>query len=749
MVEIQQPAHGQLMIRQPVLLFVLVVLCPTAGLLPPTPLAAQRAASGGAPPDTAGAFMDGGAASLLNRARDARLATDRSLRSYTAIVRSRTAAGLRMPLKDRTLFRQETAVRARWSRDAGTIVQMLGGRAQSPEGVSPAAAGGFGVTDLFDPTQDRLSFGMSLMSDTARQADDFWIEHPLGISAERHYRYRSGDTLTIRLQDGREVRVVELHLIPRRSNPQTVRGMLWIDASGGAVVQAAFRLARTVDIMRDMDVIDDEDSAVIAKMPFLTPMEFDISLLTLEYGLWEMQHWLPRTMRLEGLVRVGIMRVPFAADVSYTMLDVMTDGAVVDAEEEADAVQRTLLEWGAEGEYRSQIRKAGTDGQRRQYHVLTPTDRQLLLRSESLPAPIWSDAPGFATEAELRQIADRLAGMAGPMRPDLAVRLTWGRDELDLVRYNRVEALSLGARATVPLPWATLSATARLGAGDLQPNAELLLSRETMRRTLELRGYHELATVDESRHALGAGNTLSALLFGRDEGEYFRATGATLTVAPPATARRSWEVRTYAERHAAAERNTHVAIPRMWRDSVFRPNIRADEAWQYGAMVLARPWWGADPHRAQFGVDAMLQAESGDFELARGSLTLRGAVPLGTRTRIGAEAGAGTAVGDVPVQRYFFLGGASTLRGYEASTVAGTSMARSRLEIARTTPFANLAIFSDWGWAGDRDSINRENYRWSLGAGASLLDGVIRLDLARGMRAPRGWRLDLYLDALL
>jgi hypothetical protein len=44
--------------------------------------------------------------------------------------------------------------------------------------------------------------------------------------------------------------------------------------------------------------------------------------------------------------------------------------------------------------------------------------------------------------------------------------------------------------------------------------------------------------------------------------------------------------------------------------------------------------------------------------------------------------------------------------------------------------------------------------RWSdavasAGAGFSVLDGIIRLDLARGLQGPRSWRLDFYLDGLL
>ncbi|NIP58048.1 MAG: hypothetical protein GWM92_21175 [Gemmatimonadetes bacterium] len=37
----------------------------------------------------------------------------------------------------------------------------------------------------------------------------------------------------------------------------------------------------------------------------------------------------------------------------------------------------------------------------------------------------------------------------------------------------------------------------------------------------------------------------------------------------------------------------------------------------------------------------------------------------------------------------------------------------------------------------------------SVGGGVSALDGLIRLDLARALREPVGWRLELYVDAVL
>jgi outer membrane protein assembly factor BamA len=130
-------------------------------------------------------------------------------------------------------------------------------------------------------------------------------------------------------------------------------------------------------------------------------------------------------------------------------------------------------------------------------------------------------------------------------------------------------------------------------------------------------------------------------------------------------------------------------------------------------------------------------------------VVLRAAAQLTRAIRIGAEAGAGSSTGDVTPQRTFYLGGASTLRGYEPGTVTGTSMARGRLELARTVSFGGVALFSDWGWAGDREDIRSEDQRWAVGVGASLLDGLVRIDLAHGLRSPRGWRLDLHLDSVL
>ena len=42
-----------------------------------------------------------------------------------------------------------------------------------------------------------------------------------------------------------------------------------------------------------------------------------------------------------------------------------------------------------------------------------------------------------------------------------------------------------------------------------------------------------------------------------------------------------------------------------------------------------------------------------------------------------------------------------------------------------------------------------EEHLYSIGLGASLLDGLIRMDISRGLVTPASFRFDLYLDAIL
>lgn len=730
-------------------------------------VAAAALAGDGRAQEPSASYADATARALHEAAMENRARLDESVLKYTAVVRQRIGASLRTPLKDRTLYRMESAHRIFWSRDGDNLVQVLALRQQTPVGLEEIDEDFLDELDFFegsfDPTGDRLMFGMADEDEDFGEADedDFWFEHPLYEEWVESYTFTTGDTLTLALPDGRRVLAVELQVVPRVADVHRMTGSLWIEPATGALVRAVYRLSDTFDAFRDVPELREEEDEDLRFIPgILKPWTAEITMIAVDYALWDFDVWLPRSLRMEGVVSAGILKAPMAIDFSYQMESVTTERSLAEetpetalpevhfeTRSEAMAYLNELAH-GEDVPYR--FDRVTRDDDRRT-RFLYPADVSVLSSSPDLPPPIWEDAPGFTSQADLEQMFAGLADLPMAPLPQVPATLRWGLQRPDLVRYNRVEALSIGVRGQLrPQTFAgpvTMTGTARLGVADLEPNVRGEITRETLRRKITLGAYNELAAIDEGGRHLGIGNSLMAMFFGRDDGDYYRRSGASLEWTPPTAARRSYLVRGYAEYHRAAESETDFALF-DWR-SAFRPGLPADEGWEYGALVHLSPWWGSDPFLAQGGLDLMVQGGVGDFEYVRTSLLARMILPLPDRLRLGLEAGAGTTWGSPSMQRLWYTGGARTLRGYDPVVAAGTSFWRGRAELSRGFDFGSVAIFSDMAWAGDRDTVRLDDALHSVGAGFSILDGLIRMDGAYGLRAPKGFRLELYLDGIL
>jgi hemolysin activation/secretion protein len=111
-------------------------------------------------------------------------------------------------------------------------------------------------------------------------------------------------------------------------------------------------------------------------------------------------------------------------------------------------------------------------------------------------------------------------------------------------------------------------------------------------------------------------------------------------------------------------------------------------------------------------------------------------------------ASGGASAGDVPVQRFWFLGGGHTVRGHQIGTMAGNAFWMGRAELGVGGVAARPVVFYDVGWAGDRSSFDSPGVPLQgAGVGASFLDGVLRFDLAKGIRPVNGWRAEFYVEA--
>ncbi len=681
------------------------------------------------------AFADAGTRELVRLARRQLGVIDASVFRYSAISRQRISVGIRALRRDRLLFRRESASVLDWRRDGASRVEVVGAREVIPMAVAgvrvPEDLESWGRAFIPEPGDDRLF---------VNPTGSGFAWHPLVEGGESLYRYATGDTTVIGLPDGRDVRLVELRVTPRVPDIRVVAGSFWIELDHHSIVQAVFRPSRDFDFDRDHAAFDsDDDSDVPA---FLKPVRLDVRYITVEYGLWEMRWWMPRLMAFEGSLQTGPLRFPVTIELTYS--DYTVEGDRHGLPELPPVVLR--LAGDPHGEARTH-----------RYPIrVVVADTSQLVDSPYLPGSIFAAGDRLIPAREIRELGDRLGSLPSPPwhveRP--VVTLPWqpGRG---LLRYNRVEGLSAGGRMDLELGRGRLDLTGRLGSADLVPNVELGIDIPTFRHDWRVAGYHRLASADPTSHPFGIRNSLGALLFGRDDGIYYRASGAELLI-DPASGAGFFRARVYAERQARADHNTDFSLRRVFNEGHrFAPNIEAHRADQVGA-ALGFGWdRGLDPAGSRWAAWVDARGETGTYAFLQPGVTLSGGVPLPGRLVGVVEVGAGTTFGSAdahgliaPLQSHWFIGGPATLRGFPSGAFAGQDYGRVRVEVANRMPAARLVLFGDAGWAGTFDEFHARQAGVSAGAGASLLDGLLRVDLARSLNPTRDWRLDVYSELL-
>lgn len=720
-----------------------------------------------------GAFEDAVARELYTRAYDRWHALDTAVAGYTALIRQRVAGTLRTPLRDRLLYSNEHAVRTWWRRGARPVVLALGNRTRHPGRDFLLGRGEADRLDAmpyaepFSPGDDHLFFGWNREDDVGPPGSDGReVMHPLAEGADLVYSFRSGDTITVSLPSGRVIRAVALQFTPLLADAFRLTGTLWIDPPSGTLVRAVYRPSAALDLVRDVDDAEGPPDAVMRLMPgVFKPMTLRLNSVFVDYGLWEFEHWLPYRAGWEVLATAGVLKGRILVDVSYEIESVT--GAREDpaaaaplTEDQDRAYVAAIL--AAEGAGYELMDSGRSVARGKTSRFIVPKDLSLLEASSHLPRPIWEDTEGFASAEELRNYIGSLADvpLASYSSTPWAFRYGWGSP--GMIRYNRVEGLAAGLEfdAVVGGPY-TLRTAGFFGLADGKAKLRAGLERSTEARRLVLGGFHELRAADP-RH-LGFGNSATAFFGGRDEGEYFRATGVDLTWMPPRGEREWFRARAYHERHAAAESRAAFALFQAFDDEWrFRTNLMADEADETGAEFAGTWWWGEEPDRTQAGVEWYGQvARSRPVEGAaaaanffRGSAVARARIPFAgddwTGWRLGLEAGGGATWGDAPAQRAWFLGSASTLRGYDPSVMRGPSFVRGRVEVAKVFEGMGGSVFYDVGWAGERAAFDGGDVLSAAGLGITVLDGLIRVDVANGLRGPeKRFRFYLYADAIL
>jgi len=703
------------------------------------------------------AYADPVARRLVAEARTRRETIDRSITGYRTTMRERIGAGVRALRRDRMLFRRELVLRIDWRRDTIGRIDVIGARqavpAVRPQVELPDDLKGDVADYAFDPADDRLTvgFGGSESRDTEDSTKgrrrSMRLGHPLAPGSEANYRFAVGDSSVLAFPDGRTIVLRELRVMPRRVAFELMTGSFWIDEKSHGVVRALFRPARPFDLEEDGDEDDVED------VPgFVKPIRVEVRFISIDYGLWDGRWWLPRLIAFDGVATAGSwLQMPMRYERLYDDYEVTGDTASrrtarpPRATAAADSTARAQCHEEADTLTQQRIECVCRNGECLRFTVNIPTDTAALLGSTELPPAFSGMGDTLISTGETQELAHGLGRLPEAPWQFQAKPPRWG-----LARYNRVEGLALGARGELDFGRLRLDGTARVAFADGEPDLEAGVTRETGTARLRLSVYRRLNGVDPEAGSLGIGNSLSALFLGRDDGDYYRSAGLALTALPAITAPQSFSVVVYAERQRRAAKRTDFSLAHtLHSDHVFRSNVVADSADQLGAAVTLRAQRGVDPETARWGADMTLDGGAGTYGFGRVSATLRIAAPLAPRVAGALELAGGSSAGRVPVQSRWYLGGPNTLRGYGGGVMSGDAFWRARVEIANRLPAARLVLFYDVGRAGPRDHLSLARPLMGAGLGASFLDGLMRIDLARALRSPKGWRLDLYMDGAL
>jgi hypothetical protein len=678
------------------------------------------------PADT---WADEGTRLLLERARARRGQAVEGLDSYEARMRERIYIGLdgRTFRRERGILSEERLAWIRWSATgerrvaweaARRDVDLAGLSSAVDTSMARGLARDLGTGRLpppllYDPGSDRIAFGES----------QFALD-PLADTAGFHYRFQPGDTLRITLPEvAQPLTLAEVRVQPRRSEFRLVAASLWFDAASGALVRAVYRPARPFDLSLD----GDEDAP-----RFMGAVRGEIRVVSVDHGLYDLQWWIPRRFLFEGEVTVGgWVRVPLQVDWELSDVEVNQAPSGFLADGEAPEGWTTV---------EAQVLRRSRGDSVRVVRVIPPPGELVTGVPPRVRGRTWD--PDSFSPGELRDLEARLAGLLPA--PALG-RLDWGWGlGSGMTRFNRIEGLATGVSARTLLPGSReVEVGVRAGTHAPEPSFELRLRGGDGRRGWDLGLYRRLDGASHWHDPGSLGTSLGNALNGEDPTPWYRSWGASAGMERTWAAQRA-RGEVFAERQGTAEVGTGGHLRRIWgRERPAEPNIEAREGGWVGVRGLHRWQSGVDPSRTRLFVTTRADAATGSSTYGRGSTQGGVVVPLAPGWAAALEVGGGGALGDLPPQRRFYPGGAEAYRPLAVGEVATEAFWLARAELGRGFSGARLVTFVDL--LAPREDPDP---RVGAGAGASFLDGVLRVDVARELQPSGGWRYHFYLDAL-
>jgi hypothetical protein len=297
----------------------------------------------------------------------------------------------------------------------------------------------------------------------------------------------------------------------------------------------------------------------------------------------------------------------------------------------------------------------------------------------------------------------------------------------DLLQYNRVQGLSLGAGYRVRLP-GTLTANAygtlRYGLSDDRVTGRLTILGNVAAGRLALSGYHDIADLDPFSPGRSVGNTVNGLFAGHDNGDYALAGGGSASFEMPIRPGMDLLVTGRVERLTSVRRVARSAVNDfLGGTGQFPPNPPVDEGTFTGGSARLR---GVGTSRWTLTADVV----GGD---GRTTARVYGDVGRGIHSGLGMtlRLKAGAATEPAMPQILFRLGGLGTVRGFEYGTLRAPAFWAAQVDISPFGARVRPVIFLDAGQASRISRLFSSSALVGGGVGLSLFSGLIRFDLSR------------------
>ena len=541
------------------------------------------------------------------------------------------------------------------------------------------------------------------------------VPHPLSPRGLEEYDFEIADSSRIGLVD-RTIEVLHVRVRPRDPRQPRVVGTVFIDKGEAQVVRMAFNFTRAS--YRDRQL---EDLSVV-----------------LENGLVENRFWLPRRQEIELRRKATWLDYPARGiirgrwEIGEYTVNPGLDPALFRGPEIVIAPQSVLRQYPWQGRVLdslpSDVRAVTDDDVRR-----VQEEARAIVRAEAL-------ARTRSTALSARRVSDFL-------------------------RVNRVEGFAVGAGVTQRLgSGVSVQARGRFGDADREGKGSLAIAwRRANGLGARVQGFREYREAGDEAEVSLVRNSLAAQEFGSDYTQPFDVRGVGVAVDLPAS---FGGLRPTIE--ATKERHRSLSIHATPAHGRYEPTIDAipfrGVRWR---LDVVRP-----PVIGPFGVEFRGRAElrglqgvagrgdAGSVGTTRAFGLLHLERPLGDH-RLVSRTVYGHLLSDQdpsPAQERVYLGGPVSGPGYRFHAFSGRQGFAQRIEWRTPVPFVPVRL-GRFGRSGDRATLapyahavytsgrgpdsGARGWYPTAGVGSIVLFDLVRIDVARGLRAGGRWTFGL------